>query len=485
MGTSGTDATGEELWRAGSERLSGFGGAQTGVCSVLRPHTSEELEAALEWGRREGLALGLRGAGRSYGDAALNSGGAVLDLCGLDRILAWDPATGIAEVEPGVTLDRLWRHTIGDGWWPAVVPGTSLATIGGIVAMNAHGKNCFRVGPSGDHVLELEVLLASGERVTCGPERRRDLFETLVGGFGMLGCIVRVRLRLKRIHSGHLRVQAIPVRSITEMVDVFEAETPRADYAVGWSDGLAPERRLGRGVVHLGFHLEPGEDPTPARGLRPEAQAPPPRMLGVLPRTQLWRALRLVQHWPGMRSVNLVKSLAHRLDPRRSTLWTHAEYGFLLDYAPGFNRSYGPSGLIQVQPFVPADRAAGVFSDVLRLARSSGIPPHLVVFKRHRSDRFVLSHGLDGYSLALDFPARRRARLWALAREIQERTIDAGGRFYLAKDSTLTPDQLERQFEARDRERFLRQKRACDPAGLFRTDLSRRVWPVLHGADCG
>lgn len=464
-----------------TERLSGFGGAQTGVCQVLRPRDSEEVEAVLEWAHREDTGVALRGAGRSYGDAALNSGGAVLDLCGLDRILDWNPETGIAWVEPGVTLDRLWRRTLGDGWWPAVVPGTSLATLGGVVAMNAHGKNCFRAGPSGDQLLELEVLLANGDRVRCGPEIRTDLFEAIVGGFGMLGCIVRIRLRLKRIHSGRLRVRAIPVVSIREMVEVFETETARADYAVGWCDGFAPDRALGRGVVHLANHLEPGEDPDPTPSLRAATQVPSPRMMGVLPRGQLWRVLRMLQNRPGMRWVNRIKNLTHRFDPRPSALWTHAEYGFLLDYAPGFNRSYGPAGLVQVQPFVPAARAAAVFEDLLRLCRHSGIPPHLVVFKRHRSDRFLLSHGLDGYSLALDFPARRRSRLWTLAREIQERTIDAGGRFYLAKDSTLTPDQLARQFQARDLDRFVAQKRACDPGGLLQTDLSRRVWPALQG----
>ena len=47
------------------------------------------------------------------------------------------------EAEPGLTIEGLWRRTIQDGYWPAVVPGTMLPTLGGCLAMNIHGKNNF------------------------------------------------------------------------------------------------------------------------------------------------------------------------------------------------------------------------------------------------------------------------------------------------------------------------------------------------------
>jgi FAD/FMN-containing dehydrogenase len=463
------------------EQLAGFGGAQTGVSRVLRPRSVGELEEIFDRGARAFRSVGLRGAGRSYGDAALNSGATVLDLGLLDRIEAWDPERGVAEVQPGVTIDKLWRRTLPDGYWPAVVPGTSLATLGGVVAMNGHGKNCFRVGPIGDQLEELEVLLPSGERMCCGPEQNPELFSGVVAGFGMLGCITRIRLRLKRVHSGYLNVRAISVGSLAEMVGVFDEHASDADYLVGWCDGLAAPGALGRGVVHRGDYLAEGEDPDPASSLRPEAQDLPPRMLGVLPRSELWRVLRAFQTRPAMRLVNLAKHLGHRFDPRATHRWRHTEFGFLLDYAPGFNRSYGPAGLIQVQPFVPAERAVEVFDEILRLARRRGLPPYLVVFKKHRADRFLLSHGLDGYSLAMDFPARRRRGLWALAREIQDLAIDAGGRFYFAKDSTLTPEQTARSYPAANLRRFAELRRKCDPQGWLQTDLARRVWPDLLG----
>src|SRR5262249_55056115 len=155
---------------------------------------------------------------QSYGDAALNGGNVCLDLSGLDRILAWDPARGVARVEPGVTIGQLWRHTIGDGWWPYVVPGTMFASLGGCAAMNIHGKNNWKVGTIGEHILEVELLLPSGEIRRCSPSQHPELFFAAIGGFGMLGCFVSVTLQLKRVESGMLRVEPITVGGLAEMI---------------------------------------------------------------------------------------------------------------------------------------------------------------------------------------------------------------------------------------------------------------------------
>ena len=189
--------------------------------------------------------------------------------------------------------------------------------------------------------------------------------------------------------------------------------------------------------------------------------------------------MRPVLYRPGVRLVNALKALSDRLERGKSHLQSHASFHFFLDYVPEWIRAYGRPGLIQVQPFLPKEAAVEAMREILKLARRRSIPPTLVVFKKHRPDRFLLSHGLDGYSLAMDFPAGRRAELWALARDIQRITLDAGGRFYFAKDSTLTADDLSRCFPDESLRAFRELKQKCDPEGLLQTDLARRVWPDL------
>ena len=91
----------------------------------------------------------------------------------MNHILAWDPSSGVVRLEPGVTLEQLWQHVLPSGWWPPVVSGTMTTTLGGCLGSNIHGKNNFRMGPIGEHVIEFTALLPSGTKITCTPEEER------------------------------------------------------------------------------------------------------------------------------------------------------------------------------------------------------------------------------------------------------------------------------------------------------------------------
>src|SRR4051794_6225663 len=149
------------------ERVWGWGMAESALGYVYRPSTAEGIREAFEVARARGVQVALRGAGRSYGDAALGSEDVVLDLSRMARMLDWDPSNGLVRVEPGVIVGQLWRATIEDGWWPAVVPGTMTPTIGGCAAMNVHGKNHWKSGPIGEHIVEFELMLPDGSVRRC------------------------------------------------------------------------------------------------------------------------------------------------------------------------------------------------------------------------------------------------------------------------------------------------------------------------------
>jgi len=461
------------------ERIAGWGGASSAVSYVYRPTTVDDVRAVFDLARTHGLTVGLRGAGRSYGDAALNTDNVCLDLSLMNRILGWDPEEGVMRVQPGVTIRQIWRHAIADGWWPAVVPGTMFTTAGGSAAMNVHGKNNWKAGPLGEHIRDLELLLPTGRLERCSRTEQPELFHGAIGGFGMLGCFTSLSLQLKRVHSGLLAVEPIVVRSLEAMLAAFEERLARADYLVGWVDGFAAGAHLGRGLVHAARYLGPGEDPEPGRSLQVDAQELSTRLFGVLPASVAWRLMRPFTNALGLRLVNTAHyhlARRHRDGYRES----HTGFAFLFDRVPDWQRALGPGGLIQHQSFVPADRAREVFIAELRLAQRHGLRPYLGVLKRHRSDAFLMTHAVDGYSLALEFKVTRgnRAHLRALTAELDALVIDAGGRFYLAKDSTLAPETLATSLGRERLERFRALKHACDPEGLLATDLYRRLFPA-------
>ncbi len=447
---------------------------------VLRPRDVEGLREALASAREAGVQLGPRGGGMSYGDANVRTHGWALDLSRLDRVLSFDADTGVAECEAGVTVEQLWKHVLPHGWWPRVVSGTMYPTLGGAAAMNIHGKNQYAAGTLGEAVREFDLLLPAGELRTCSRERDPDLFHAAIGGLGLLGVITRVVIANKRVHSGDLEVTARSTRSLRETLEWMEARRVRADYLVAWLDAFPTGATLGRGLIHAARHLAPGEDPDPARTLSVGHQELPNAVLGIS-KGEAWRALRLFNHDAGMRLVNATKwtlgQHEEALGPRRQS---HAAFAFLLDYVPNWKWAYGRApgrGLIQYQPFVPAAAAHDVFADVLRRSARAGHVPYLAVLKRHRPDPFWLTHGLDGWSLALDYkvtPANR-ADLWRLCATLTRVVLDAGGRFYPAKDLVIGREDARRMWPADRLAAFLALKRELDPDALLWTDQAERL----------
>ncbi len=451
--------------------LEGFGRAVRSAGRYAAPRDAAELAALMHAAAAERLPITFRGSGRSYGDPSLNDRGLVIDLTGMNRMIAWDPVAGIAEAEPGLTIEGLWRRTIEDGFWPAVVPGTMFPTLGGCLSMNIHGKNNFRAGVFGEHVLDFDLLTVGGETIRCSREENPDLFHAVLGGAGLLGAIGRVRLKMKRIESGFLRVIPITARSIVEMMDRMAARVGESDYLVGWLDCW----ENGRGLIHQANYVTAADDPEGPASLHVERQGLPPRILGM-PRAQLWRFMRPFMGDLGSRSINALKYASSSFqDPGKPYLQSLVAFSFLLDYVPNWKLAYGDGGLIQVQLFVPDSAARTVLPEVLRLCRQRGIVSSLGVLKRHRPDPFLLSHALDGWSLALDFRVTpsRRDPLWELGREITGKVLDAGGRFYLAKDAVLGPADFLKAQPAL--ETFLALKRRLDPDGLIESDQSRRL----------
>lgn len=464
------------------QRWESFGHAIAALGYGFHPTHPEQIAALFAWARERGLRIALRGAGRSYGDPHLAAGHIVLDLTRMNRILDYDPDQGRITVEPGVTIQRLWEYTLEDGWWPAVVPGTMFPTVGGCLAANVHGKNHWRAGTFGDHVLEVTALMPNGEQVTLTPQDTD--FYALVSSMGLLGVFTRITLQLHRIHSGDLLVEAFATANLHETLTALDEAKDTWDYLVAWVDGTARHQALGRGQIHLARYLEPGEDPHPHRTLRREHQTLPDTILFV-PKSILWMVMRPFMHTPGLWAVNTAKYwsarlLAHHKRYRQS----HVAFNFLLDYVPHWERAYGPGGLIQYQCFVPVAVAEDALGEILRTTHRFGLPTYLGVIKRHRPDAYLFSHGVDGFSLAMDFKVTRsnRLRLVQLAAVLDRIVLEAGGRFYFAKDATLTPANAAAYLGEAALRRFFALKARWDPDEILQSDLYRRVLRPLRPA---
>src|SRR5262249_45143941 len=147
-----------------------------------------------------------RGLGRSYGDSALNRGRGVLLQTHLNHFLAFDDRTGILECEAGVALQDIIDTFLHRGWFLPTTPGTKYVTVGGAVAADVHGKNHHMAGSFGSYVVDLKLMNAAGDILTCSCDQNPALFWATIGGMGLTGCIISVRLRLSAVETAYVDV---------------------------------------------------------------------------------------------------------------------------------------------------------------------------------------------------------------------------------------------------------------------------------------
>jgi FAD/FMN-containing dehydrogenase len=456
--------------------LENYGHSLRAPSYIFKPTRTEEIAEAFQLAKKTGLTVTARGAGRSYNDAALNGGGIILDLSSMNHILNWDPTAGLVAAEPGVTLQQLWQKVEPEGWWPPVVSGTMFTTLGGCLGANIHGKNNFKMGPIGEHVVEFTAILPTGAEITCSPKKNADLFHAMIGGLGMLGIITSISIQMKRICSGLLEVSARPVKNLHEHLSDLLENAPAYDYIVGWLDATTGGSALGRGQIHAARYLHEGEDPHPEITMNMKNQTLPSRIFGIFPKSILYMLMSPFMNNLGVWAVNTGKYVSSL--PRHTFRESHAAFHFLLDYIPNLELAYGRGGLIEYQSFLPKENAEAAWKEIVNLSLKRGLPSYLGVTKRHRPDKFLLSHAVDGFSLALDFKVTNgnRAKLSQMLQDFDRIVLDAGGRFYFAKNSETTSESTMRFLGSETIEKFKKLKKRCDPNNILESNLYRRVF---------
>jgi glycolate oxidase len=170
---------------------------------VVIPGSTSEVAAVACLCNEHRIPLVVRGAGTGYtGGAVPTSGGVVLSMARLNRILEIDELNLVAVVEPNVITGELQRAVERVGlFYPPDPASLETSSIGGNVAECAGGPRAFKYGTTKRYVLALEVVLPTGEILHTGSKAVKnvvgyDVTQLLVGSEGTLAIITKITVRL-------------------------------------------------------------------------------------------------------------------------------------------------------------------------------------------------------------------------------------------------------------------------------------------------
>ena len=439
--------------------LAGWGRYEPVSCTAYRPERTSELQSFLTDPPSSFIA---RGVGRSYGDAAVNGEGSVLDMSRMNRMQHFNAETGVLECEGGVTLAEILDVFVPRGFFLPVTPGTKFVTVAGAIANDVHGKNHHCDGTFTQFVDAISLWTPARGILHCSPEENSDIFWATAGGAGLTGIILSATLRLRPVESAYVRVDYKRCANLDAVLEAMSTSDKDYLYSVAWVDCLASGASLGRSVLMRGAHAISTELPdklarTPYRLPKRLKMAVPIDFPGFVLNPYSIKAFNTLFYAKNRDAAGVIMD--------------YDKYFYPLDGIHHWNRMYGKKGFVQYQATFPMESRPGLVKMLERLA-ASGRASFLAVLKCFgESGPGMLSHPMPGYTLTLDIPNGHGLEDFAGA--LDRLLLEYGGRLYLAKDTLSRPETFAAMYSRLDEFRAIRA--TLDPNRVISSSLSRRL----------
>jgi hypothetical protein len=193
---------------------------------IARCASAADVAQIVGFARAQGLPLAVRGGGHNGAGLGTCDGGVVIDLSPL-RDVQVDPEARTVRVGGGCTWGEVDRAT---GEHGLATPSGIISTtgVGGLTLGGGLGHLTRKFGLAIDNLLEAEVVLASGERVTASADEHPDLYWAIRGGGGNFGVVTSFLFRLHEVGTVIAGPTLWTIEQSAEVLSVYRDFLPNA-----------------------------------------------------------------------------------------------------------------------------------------------------------------------------------------------------------------------------------------------------------------
>lgn len=406
-----------------------------------------------------------RGMGRCYGDSALAP--RIFSTLRMNRMLAFDPATGTLACEAGVTFEDILNTFVPRGYFLPVTPGTKFITVGGAIASDVHGKNHHAKGTFSDHVSWFDIMVATGQVVRCSRTENTELFHLSCGGQGLTGVILRASFQLVPVETSYIHQLALKARNLEHVLELFD-EYASWTNSVAWIDCLSKGNKLGRSILTVGEFAKKEQLVSSAQKANPLALHKPGKLFvpfnfpGFVLNPLTVKAFNFLYYGKQFKSVQ--ESIIH-----------YDTFYYPLDVIHHWNRIYGKRGFTQYQFVIPKEAGKEGLRKIISEIGKANMGSFLTVLKLFgEQDENYVRFPQAGYTLAMDFPISEK--IFAFLKRMDDWILDYGGRVYLTKDVRMDADFMKKTYP--EAASFSQKIHQLDPQQKIMSVQGMRVFPT-------
>lgn len=444
---------------------------RTDIYGIVEVRSEQDIARTLAFARQHGLAVSPAGVKHSMGGHAFRKGGIVLDMTKFNRIVLNEAARSVT-VQAGASWHDI-QNVLHPRFAVRAMQSTDIFTVGGSISVNAHGMD-HQAGAMARSIKAMRVMLADGSVQEVSRARNRELFDLVVGGYGLFGIILEAELE---IADNAIYQTGRRMLDYKDFPAVFAREIEN-DTKVALMYGhlsTAPSSFLREMLVYTYTQID---DAGAERKPLGEVSATKMRRLVINLSKQGWFFKEL--KWFSE------KHIEHRME--RCTVTRAQAIGSaeaclvnrndpMHDSVPYLRNALENDTDILHEYFVPRDQFVP-FVDAMRkiLTDQNANVLNASVRVVHQEANFLNYAPAPAFSVVLylnqstDEDGNRRMR--QLTGELIELTIAHGGRFFLPYQLYGSVEQLRRSYPMIGD--FFAAKRKYDPAGVFTNTFAQK-----------
>jgi FAD/FMN-containing dehydrogenase len=448
----------------------------TRVGAIVKPTSAEELGAAIASARSAGRSMSIAGGRHAMGGQQFGDASVLLDMRGMNRVLAFDDERGVVTMEGGIEWPELigYLNQVQDGrsrQWGIVQKqtGADRLSIAGALSCNAHGRG-LNLTPIVGQVDAFDLVGHDGVVRRCSRTDHPDLFRLAIGGYGLFGIIARVELRLRP----RVKVRRVVVLGeTTNIVDRFE-ERIRDGFLYGdyqFATDSTRDSFLARGIFSC-YQPVPIETPLTEHPTRFNPED--------------WARLTFYSHTFKRRAFQVYST--RYLATSGQIYWADSQLSaaYVDNYHADIDRATRarvPGTEMITEIYVDRSRLAAFMQEARRLLREREANViYGTVRMIEKDDETFLAWARDRYAcvifnLHIDHAPESVERAADTFRQLIDLGIAHNGSYYLTYHRWARQDQVERCYPGM--REFLALKRTYDPDELFQSTWYRHYRGML------
>ena len=191
----------------------------------------KQLKEMLVYAKQHHLKVAISGAKHSMGGHTIYPDGIALNMLPY-KYMKLDEKSNILTIGSGATWHQALQYLDGFGKSIAVMQSFSDFSIGGSISVNGHGWQK-SAPPISSSVESFTLMKANGEIVNCSRSENPELFKLVIGGYGLLGIILDVKLHVVDNTALKFHSVAVDPQQYTENYQKLVSENPQVQFAYG------------------------------------------------------------------------------------------------------------------------------------------------------------------------------------------------------------------------------------------------------------